>query len=175
MCAAVFNGWDPATTPHPPHFGSYKRVLLVSQDRRHLFVTPLSRTYIQNKSREYQYLIRNIFVLPVYRVAGLWRSSSSRSCTSTFTHVPVMGRHLGHSLCLNHTYGIDLWYVSKSIVSVSGAWLHSLCLEVDTHCMIWIPVGTVDQNMWMPSNPEQCTFSFSHVMSRCYISIIDFF
>jgi hypothetical protein len=26
--------------PLPPHLGSYKRALLVSQDRRHLFVTP---------------------------------------------------------------------------------------------------------------------------------------
>jgi hypothetical protein len=26
--------------PPPPHLGSYTRVLLVSQDRRHLFVTP---------------------------------------------------------------------------------------------------------------------------------------
>jgi hypothetical protein len=27
--------------PIPPHLGSYTRALLVSQDRRHLFVTPL--------------------------------------------------------------------------------------------------------------------------------------
>jgi hypothetical protein len=33
--------WDPATPP-PPHLGSYTKALLVSQDRRHLFVTPLS-------------------------------------------------------------------------------------------------------------------------------------
>jgi hypothetical protein len=26
--------------PNPPHLGSYTRALLVSQDRRHLFVTP---------------------------------------------------------------------------------------------------------------------------------------
>jgi hypothetical protein len=30
---------DPAT-PSPPHLGLYTRALLVSQDRRHLFVTP---------------------------------------------------------------------------------------------------------------------------------------
>jgi hypothetical protein len=28
--------------PVPPHLGSYTRVLLVSQDRRHLFVTSLT-------------------------------------------------------------------------------------------------------------------------------------
>jgi hypothetical protein len=33
-------GWDPATSP--PHLGSYTSALLVSQDRRHLFVTPCS-------------------------------------------------------------------------------------------------------------------------------------
>ncbi len=31
---------DPANLPLPPHLGSYTRALLVSQDRRHLFVTP---------------------------------------------------------------------------------------------------------------------------------------
>jgi hypothetical protein len=30
----------PVTSPLPPHLGSYTRALLVSQDRRHLFVTP---------------------------------------------------------------------------------------------------------------------------------------
>ncbi len=38
-------GWDPVTpiTPPPPsHLGSYTRALLVSQDRRRLFVTPCS-------------------------------------------------------------------------------------------------------------------------------------
>ncbi len=30
----------PRTLPPPPHLGSYTRALLVSQDRRHLFVTP---------------------------------------------------------------------------------------------------------------------------------------
>ncbi len=36
----VLIGWDPATPP-PPHLGSYTRtlLLLVCQDRRHLFVT----------------------------------------------------------------------------------------------------------------------------------------
>ncbi len=37
---AVLIGWDPAIPPLPPHLGSYTRALLVSQDRRHLFVTP---------------------------------------------------------------------------------------------------------------------------------------
>ncbi len=40
LCTAVLIGWDSATTPLPPHLGSYTRALLVSQDRRHLFVTP---------------------------------------------------------------------------------------------------------------------------------------
>jgi hypothetical protein len=38
MCSAVLITWDPAT-PLPPHLGSYMKALLVSQDRRHLFVT----------------------------------------------------------------------------------------------------------------------------------------
>ncbi len=40
LCTAVHRSWDPETPP-PPHLGSYTRALLVKQDRRHLFVTPL--------------------------------------------------------------------------------------------------------------------------------------
>jgi hypothetical protein len=52
LCTAVLIAWDPATPP-PPHLGSYTRPLLVSQDRRHLFVTPWSKVghgaaYVQN-------------------------------------------------------------------------------------------------------------------------------
>ncbi len=36
----------PATPTPPPHLGSYTRALLVSQDRRHLFVTP----WLQDRS-----------------------------------------------------------------------------------------------------------------------------
>ncbi len=41
LCTAVLIDWDPATPPPlSTHLGSYKRALLVSKDRRHLFVTP---------------------------------------------------------------------------------------------------------------------------------------
>jgi hypothetical protein len=39
LCTAVLIGWDPATPPLRPLLGSYTRALLVSQDKRHLFVT----------------------------------------------------------------------------------------------------------------------------------------
>jgi hypothetical protein len=41
-CSHCLRGWDPATPPPPVplHLGSYTRALLVSLDRRHLFVTP---------------------------------------------------------------------------------------------------------------------------------------
>jgi hypothetical protein len=41
QCTAVLIGRDPATPP--PYLGSYAMELLVSQDRRHLFVTPWYR------------------------------------------------------------------------------------------------------------------------------------
>jgi hypothetical protein len=37
-CAQLYSLAE--TPPPPPHLGSYTRALLVSQDRRHLFVTP---------------------------------------------------------------------------------------------------------------------------------------
>ncbi len=40
MRTAVLIGWDPRNSPLPPHLGSYARALLVSQNRRHLFVNP---------------------------------------------------------------------------------------------------------------------------------------
>ncbi len=55
MWTAVLIGWgpkpDPPPTPISPHFGSYTRALLVSQDRRHLFVTPLfwAVIYVKNQ------------------------------------------------------------------------------------------------------------------------------
>jgi hypothetical protein len=39
MCTAALIG--PATPPIPSHWDSYPRALLVSKDRRHLFVTPV--------------------------------------------------------------------------------------------------------------------------------------
>jgi hypothetical protein len=42
MCTDVLIGCDPTTLPPPSRIilGSYTRALLVSYDRRHLFVTP---------------------------------------------------------------------------------------------------------------------------------------
>ncbi len=55
LWTAVIIGWDPTTPsppPLPPHLDSYTRAILVSQDRRLIFVTPWQtphhqRTYIQ--------------------------------------------------------------------------------------------------------------------------------
>jgi hypothetical protein len=40
MCTAVLIGWDPATPPSPCIWTPVTRALLVSKDRRYLFVTP---------------------------------------------------------------------------------------------------------------------------------------
>ncbi len=46
MGTVVLITWDPATPSlPPPHSGSYTRALLVSQDRRHLFVNPWKTAY----------------------------------------------------------------------------------------------------------------------------------
>ncbi len=45
---AVLIGWDAATPPLPTHLGSCTRALLVSQDRRHLFVTPCFHPFLHS-------------------------------------------------------------------------------------------------------------------------------
>ncbi len=40
LWTSVLIGWDLATPPLNPHLSLYTRALLVSQDRKHLFVTP---------------------------------------------------------------------------------------------------------------------------------------
>jgi hypothetical protein len=41
LCAQMYSMAEiPQLPPLPPHLGSYTRALLVSKDRRHLFVTP---------------------------------------------------------------------------------------------------------------------------------------
>ncbi len=51
--AAVLSGWAPATPSLTPHLGSHTRALLVSQDRRHLFVTSCRR-FIRDKGEHWK-------------------------------------------------------------------------------------------------------------------------
>ncbi len=39
-CAHLYSMAETPQSPPPPHLGSYTRALLVSQDRRHLYVAP---------------------------------------------------------------------------------------------------------------------------------------
>ncbi len=64
LCTAVLIGWYPPTPPLPPHFGSYTRALLVSQERRHLLVTPgltlLDSGHISKQSDVFCWRLPNI-------------------------------------------------------------------------------------------------------------------
>ena len=55
LCAATLIGWDPATPPLLLHLGSYTRALLVSQHRRHLYVTPWFESTRRTKRTKYFY------------------------------------------------------------------------------------------------------------------------
>jgi len=58
QCTAVLIGWVPATLPPlSPHLGSYTRALLISQDRRHLFVTPCEKYLISLTKRCYDWTV----------------------------------------------------------------------------------------------------------------------
>jgi len=52
LCTAVLIGWtaEARNSLLSPHLGPYTRALLVRQDRRHLFVTPLVRWIWSNWS-----------------------------------------------------------------------------------------------------------------------------
>jgi hypothetical protein len=64
--------WLRPRNPPPPHLGSYTRALLVSQDRRHLFVTPcMLRTVFELSGELIQYsnwLLEHRIVLPYINV-----------------------------------------------------------------------------------------------------------
>jgi hypothetical protein len=44
-CAQLYSLAETPQSPPSPHLGSYTRALLVSQDRRHLFVTPCQKEW----------------------------------------------------------------------------------------------------------------------------------
>jgi hypothetical protein len=61
MCTT---GWDQQAFPIPPHLSSHTRALLASQDRRHLFVTPLKPTTLVFNFWGRPKKKRNIFYIP---------------------------------------------------------------------------------------------------------------
>ncbi len=69
LCTAVLIGLDPPRTPRPPPriLGSYTRALLVSQDRRHLFVTSCRRPSQESVSLNLWLPADNFITVPVNR------------------------------------------------------------------------------------------------------------
>jgi hypothetical protein len=57
LCIAVLMAENPPTPTLPP-LGSYTRALLVSQDRRHLFVTPWIEENLSCVSQRVEYFER---------------------------------------------------------------------------------------------------------------------
>jgi hypothetical protein len=74
LCTAVFFEGDPQTPPPFPHLGSYTRTLFVTQDRWHLFVSPVFCTTIKGcilRTREYWMICRGPGILEVSRMIWL--------------------------------------------------------------------------------------------------------
>ncbi len=96
MCTAVLIGWVPATPPPPPppHLGSNTGALLVSQDRRHLYVTPCKtlsqpRNVFQNGNDFPVSFYSNLFTIrPIHRPkqtipqSAPWRVAQKDPCPS---------------------------------------------------------------------------------------------
>jgi hypothetical protein len=73
LCTAVLIGCHPSP---PPHLASYTRSLLVSQARRHLFVTPCSQSSGHILSNTRSSYMRNRFQIPATRSLGLQTNKS---------------------------------------------------------------------------------------------------
>jgi hypothetical protein len=85
-----------------PHVGSYTRALLVSQDRRHLFVTPCQR---QNKSL----IVFTIYIsLTKHTMPSQW-TSQRRSCRQIFyKNFLLMKTESKISLCFYESFARNL-------------------------------------------------------------------
>jgi hypothetical protein len=89
LCTAVLIGSDPAPPP-PPHFGSYMKALLVSQDRRHLFVTPPAPNLFLSAGHGCFYIVlcpEELFLIDLqYKVKEYiqHRTSVQSSCCKAF-------------------------------------------------------------------------------------------
>ncbi len=97
LCPDILNfkGWDPATIPLHPHLGSYTRALLVSQDRRHLFVTSWWRCslgggwHVEDQFIEVLYIViislpKNLYLCKVY---GEIRQLFGFKCTNILSEL----------------------------------------------------------------------------------------
>jgi hypothetical protein len=70
-CVKLYSLAETPQLPPPPHLGSNTRALLVSQDRRHLFITPCSRP------------------LPFPSTAGLW-TYINKDDVNTFSSIWII-------------------------------------------------------------------------------------
>jgi hypothetical protein len=62
ICTHWLRPCNPPPPPHPLHLSSYTRVLLVSQDRRHLFVTPWYPSYLPVTSETFSLCVHWVWV-----------------------------------------------------------------------------------------------------------------
>jgi len=86
---AVLIGRDPATPPLSPHLGSNTRALLVSQERRHLFVTPwceytlicsfmMYRVIVQAQDADRMNLENDLFMLKKQQIVQIELAEAAR-------------------------------------------------------------------------------------------------
>ncbi len=138
-CTAVtvLIGWDPTTPSLSPRLGSYTRALLVSQDRRQLFVTPCNFP-TQNGTNKYYHLMLNfvaclVEVLIVTPGHQHWFQAAvlfihSQSCVVPFNKSEKVSSKL-HSIFL---YGFNALKASWSKNVKRGVFLDFLCTVFNT-------------------------------------------
>jgi hypothetical protein len=99
--------WLRPRNPSPtPHLGSYTRALLVSQDRRHLFVTPCRppslkypsatpdqrpNSWTKSKQRSYEFSSL-LFKVTLQHCLGIFISSNSHNLLQFLQFVTVHGK-----------------------------------------------------------------------------------
>ncbi len=99
--------------PIPPHLGSYGRALLVSQDRRHLFLTPGGSHFAHGKGRGGTQIIRQ-----------------HRNSSTLYIKLPLHDSYL-----LSHDYKFDKALNSSIAAAVSFLTWTLMCL---TRTTFWL-------------------------------------
>ncbi len=163
MCTAVqvLIGWDSASPP-PPHLGSFTRALLVSQDRRHIFVTPCSTFMVSS------HILITMYNLCVHHGQGSAQASLYELIvTKQFSRLVTSPTHCNNNAnsslyAVSHTYCL---LVTKSTI-------HRRLFVAP--CKEQIPM-TIKKEVILSAAPRTVIFEWWRINANIFKDSIQFF